>query len=85
MFLVVTIAYCVVSMVASDLTKPVNMYSTKFDSIDIDQILKNDRLVTYFYKCLMGTGKCSQDGEEAKREYFYIYFIFIFVLLPYLI
>lgn len=43
-------------------------YTTKYDNVDIDEILKNDRLLNNYFKCLMDTGKCTADGEELKRE-----------------
>jgi len=42
-------------------------YTTKYDGIDIDQILKSDRLFNNYYKCLLEQGKCTPDGRELKR------------------
>lgn len=42
-------------------------YTTKYDNIDIDQILKSDRLFNNYYKCLLDEGKCTPDGRELKR------------------
>lgn len=47
---------------------PVTKYTTKYDNIDIDQILSNDRLFTNYYNCLLDKGKCSPDGQELKSE-----------------
>lgn len=44
-------------------------YTTRYDGIDIDQILKSERLFNNYYNCLMETGKCTPDGRELKREY----------------
>ncbi|XP_065352328.1 ejaculatory bulb-specific protein 3-like [Cloeon dipterum] len=43
-------------------------YTDKFDNIDLDQILKSDRLILNYYKCLMGTGSCTADGRELKKN-----------------
>lgn len=43
-------------------------YPTKYDNVNIDEILANDRLVVSYFKCLMDTGKCTPEGEEIKRE-----------------
>lgn len=43
-------------------------YTTKYDNVDIDEILNNDRLVNNYFKCLMSTGKCTPEGEEIKRK-----------------
>lgn len=42
-------------------------YTTKYDSIDLDQILKSDRLFKNYFNCLMDKGKCTPDGSELKR------------------
>lgn len=43
-------------------------YTTKYDNVDIDEILNNDRLVNNYFKCLMHNGKCTPEGEEIKRK-----------------
>ncbi|VVC29322.1 Insect odorant-binding protein A10/Ejaculatory bulb-specific protein 3 [Cinara cedri] len=43
-------------------------YTTRFDNINIDEILGNDRLLNNYFKCLMDMGKCTPDGEELKRN-----------------
>ncbi|KAH8402317.1 hypothetical protein KR009_011357 [Drosophila setifemur] len=43
-------------------------YTTKFDNIDVDEILKSDRLFTNYYKCLIDTGKCTPEGRELKKS-----------------
>ncbi|XP_037945434.1 ejaculatory bulb-specific protein 3-like [Teleopsis dalmanni] len=42
-------------------------YTTKYDNIDVDEILKSDRLFNNYFKCLMDTGKCTPDGRELKK------------------
>lgn len=42
-------------------------YTTKYDGVDIDEILKSDRLFNNYFKCLNNTGRCSPDGSELKR------------------
>ncbi|KAI7815633.1 chemosensory protein [Rhyzopertha dominica] len=41
-------------------------YTTKYDNVDIDAILANDRLTTNYVKCLLDTGKCNEDGKTLK-------------------
>jgi Insect pheromone-binding family, A10/OS-D len=41
-------------------------YETKYDSIDIDEVLNNYRLLTSYIKCLMGEGPCTPDGTTLK-------------------
>ncbi|XP_062548485.1 ejaculatory bulb-specific protein 3-like [Armigeres subalbatus] len=42
-------------------------YTTKYDNIDVDEILKSDRLFNNYFKCLMDEGPCTPDGNELKR------------------
>lgn len=59
----------VVCCVAAAIQTASSKYNVKYDNVDIDEILKNDRLLNNYFKCLMDTGKCTADGEELKREY----------------
>lgn len=45
----------------------VDKYTTKYDGVDIDEILKSDRLFNNYYKCLMNDGRCTPDGNELKK------------------
>ncbi|XP_073832697.1 antennal protein 10 isoform X2 [Musca autumnalis] len=42
-------------------------YDSRFDSIDIDEILQQERLLKNYVKCLEGTGPCSPDGKALKE------------------
>ncbi|XP_075216321.1 ejaculatory bulb-specific protein 3-like [Lycorma delicatula] len=44
-----------------------DQYTTKYDNIDIDKILGNERVLTQYFKCLMGEGACTNEGRELKR------------------
>nr|AVM86433.1 chemosensory protein [Corythucha ciliata] len=43
-------------------------YTTKYDNIDIDEILKNQRLYSKYLTCLLHTDatKCTPDGKELR-------------------
>lgn len=43
-------------------------YNTKYDNVDLDAIVKNDRLLRAYVDCLLGTKVCTKDGEELKSE-----------------
>nr|AAT97271.1 sensory appendage protein 1 [Culicoides sonorensis] len=43
-------------------------YTTKYDGINLDEILKSDRLFNNYYKCLMDQGRCTPDGKELKAR-----------------
>ncbi|CAG9762017.1 unnamed protein product [Ceutorhynchus assimilis] len=44
-----------------------NPYTTKYDNVDVDKILKNDRVLTNYIKCLMDEGPCTPEGRELKK------------------
>lgn len=43
-------------------------YTTKYDNVDIDQILRNERLLKKYVECLKGRPGCSKDGELLKGK-----------------
>lgn len=46
-------------------------YETKYDDVDLDELLKNDRLRHAYVKCLLGEGPCTPDGQELKSKWSY--------------
>lgn len=48
---------------------PQSGYSTKFDSIDLEAVISNDRLFDNYIECLLEKGKCTAEGEELKSMY----------------
>uniref|UniRef100_A0A6B2EE54 Protein serine/threonine kinase n=1 Tax=Phlebotomus kandelakii TaxID=1109342 RepID=A0A6B2EE54_9DIPT len=61
-----TLVLCCALIVVA-LAAPQNKYTTKYDNIDIEEILKSDRLFNNYFKCLMDQGRCTPDGSELKR------------------
>ncbi|KAK9878524.1 hypothetical protein WA026_022422 [Henosepilachna vigintioctopunctata] len=49
----------------------VKYYATKYDHLDIERILNNRRMVTYYAQCLLSKGPCPPQGVEFKSEYHY--------------
>ncbi|XP_019866891.1 ejaculatory bulb-specific protein 3 [Aethina tumida] len=47
--------------------RPDDQYTTKYDNIDLDQILQSDRLLNNYINCIMDRGKCTPDGQELKK------------------
>jgi hypothetical protein len=41
-------------------------YTTRYDNINVDEILASDRLVDNYVKCLLDKGRCTPDGAELK-------------------
>nr|ACZ58025.1 chemosensory protein 7 [Adelphocoris lineolatus] len=42
-------------------------YTDKYDNIDLDEILTNERLYKKYFDCIQGKGKCTPDGTELKE------------------
>ncbi|XP_058447060.1 ejaculatory bulb-specific protein 3-like [Malaya genurostris] len=59
----IVVALALVVLVAAQDDK----YTTKYDSIDVEEILKSDRLFTNYFNCLMDEGACTPEGNELKR------------------
>lgn len=46
-------------------------YTNKYDNVDLDEIIKNKRLLKNYVNCLLEKGKCSPDGLEVKSKFFF--------------
>ncbi|KAL3289198.1 hypothetical protein HHI36_003633 [Cryptolaemus montrouzieri] len=42
-------------------------YTSKYDNVDLDEIIKSDRLVNSYFKCLMTGEGCTPDGSELRK------------------
>nr|XP_023025546.1 ejaculatory bulb-specific protein 3-like [Leptinotarsa decemlineata] len=47
--------------------RPDEKYTTKYDNVDLDAIIKNDRLLRNYVDCLLSKKNCTKDGEELKK------------------
>lgn len=47
-----------------------NTYMTRWDKVNLNEILDSKRLLQYYFNCLMSKGPCPPDGMELKREFF---------------
>lgn len=56
-----------VCLIVAATAAPQGSYTTKYDGVNLEEILKSDRLLNNYFKCLMETGKCTPDGNELKR------------------
>lgn len=59
---------CLIVVVSARAVQEGKSYTTKYDGINLDEILKSDRLFNNYYKCLMDSGRCTPDGNELKRN-----------------
>lgn len=44
-----------------------NGQNSKLDNFDIDVLLKNDRILNNYLKCLLDKGPCTNEGRELKK------------------
>ncbi|CAG9795818.1 unnamed protein product [Diatraea saccharalis] len=58
---------CLLGFVAVAFARPEH-YTDKYDSVDLDEILSNRRLLIPYVNCILETGKCSPDGKELKSH-----------------
>ncbi|XP_044598970.1 ejaculatory bulb-specific protein 3-like [Cotesia glomerata] len=56
------------SFVSAEALNKSSMYSTKYDNIDINAVIKNDRLVNNYVACMLDEKPCTPDGEELKKN-----------------
>ncbi|XP_014215626.1 ejaculatory bulb-specific protein 3-like [Copidosoma floridanum] len=43
-------------------------YTTKYDNVDIESVIGNERLLAGYVGCLLETKPCSPDAAELKRN-----------------
>lgn len=43
-------------------------YPAKFDNVNIETVLSNDRVLTNYIKCLLDRGACTREGRELKSK-----------------
>lgn len=48
-----------------------DQYTSKYDNVDIDEILHSDRLLSNYMKCLLDTGRCTPEGQELRSKFHY--------------
>lgn len=44
-------------------------YTTKYDNVDLDEILSNERLLKKHHECLMERGVCTKELVELKSKF----------------
>lgn len=60
-FLLLLCAYLILGTESTD-----DKYTTKYDNVDIDQVLGNERLLKNYVDCLLDKGSCTPDAMELK-------------------
>ncbi|EDX08649.1 ejaculatory bulb-specific protein 3 [Drosophila simulans] len=59
------LVFCVIVGLAA--AAPEKTYTNKYDSVNVDEVLTNNRVLGNYLKCLMDNGPCTPEGRELKR------------------
>ncbi|XP_046750622.1 ejaculatory bulb-specific protein 3-like isoform X2 [Diprion similis] len=43
-------------------------YTTKYDNVDVDAVIRNERLTKNYVGCLLDLTPCTPDGSELKKN-----------------
>lgn len=65
---VVLCVLCVLAVAAAVPATPDRKYSSKYDNVDVDRILNNDRILSNYIRCMMEEGPCTAEGRELKSK-----------------
>lgn len=63
------IVLCFFALAAVAYARPGDLYTDKFDNVNLDEILANRRLLVPYLKCVLEQGKCTADGKELRCKY----------------
>ncbi len=66
---IVLFSLCALAVVATSEAAAAK-FTTKYDNVNLDEILSNERLFKQYTDCILDKGKCTTDGGELKSEYF---------------
>lgn len=74
-FVFLTLAAVIIAVVHANEKKA---YTTRFDNVNVDQILNNERILNSYIKCLLEKGPCTSEGRELKSEFYFFCYFFSF-------
>lgn len=58
--------FCIVATVYVAIASCEDTYDAKYDSVDVDEILKSERLLSNYINCLLDEGPCTDYGRDLK-------------------
>ncbi|TGZ54810.1 ejaculatory bulb-specific protein 3-like [Temnothorax longispinosus] len=61
-YLLVLLLVSLVALVVAD-----EKYTRKYDDVNVDKILQNNRVLTNYIRCLMDEGPCTAEGRELRK------------------
>lgn len=50
-------------------------YPTRYDYIDVEAIMSNDRIIKILFNCVLNRGPCTREGLELKSKFFRAHFL----------
>ncbi|XP_072942440.1 allergen Tha p 1-like [Epargyreus clarus] len=59
---------CLFVLMALAVAEPKEQYTSRFDGIDIGEILANKKLLHAYLKCILDKGRCTAEGRELKSH-----------------
>lgn len=63
----IVVLWCLLALVC--VVVSVDRYSSRYDKIDLDAILSNERTLNAIIKCILEKGPCSPEGKELKSKF----------------
>ncbi|XP_051154454.1 uncharacterized protein LOC127277396 [Leptopilina boulardi] len=57
-------------VIVSILSEKIELYTDKYDHINVDEILANDRIRNQYYRCFLGTAPCFTPDAKFLKEKF---------------
>jgi len=53
-------------------TRQTSSYPTRYDFIDIEAVMNNERIIKILFNCVMNQGPCTREGLELKCKFLII-------------
>lgn len=66
LYLAVVVLFVVIFKFSESAELPDNLYN-KYENVDIDRILQNNRVLSNYIKCVMEEGPCTPEGRDLKK------------------
>lgn len=57
-----------VLLFAAVLIVGINGQGARLENFDIETVLKNDRILTNYIKCILDRGPCTREGRDLKKD-----------------
>jgi hypothetical protein len=58
------ILFCIINLAVL----AVNAQSSRLENFDVSVVLKNDRILNNYMKCLLDKGPCTNEGRDLKKH-----------------